>query len=439
MKSTERSPARLLAVAALACAAVGLTAGGAVTALAKSSKSAAITVWVDAPRVPAVKAFEKAYPNIPVNLNVNNDLPGVSNLEEKFALFNQAGSGWPDAIFFPDNDDIAWASSAKIHYTANLAPLLPASFKSGYASAAIAPCVFGAKWYCVRNDDAPDVLWYNATLFKQWGYTPPTTWPQYESLSLTIAKDHPGYFTGMLGDAYAPDRYLWASGCPTNDLLSATVVHINTADPKCTRVETMLDALLAAKAVSPVGIFDTAAATTVGPKLVMTPGATWYGVYLFQDTYKIPSGQMTATTPLRWPGEPVYTGDEGGGLWGASSHISGQVLQNTITFLKFVTSDPRWQVKLSTGLPAWGPDQAPWLANAAKGGYFADFPQLSKAFHTAVADVRPGHSWLLYNTGAIWTQVVTPALVAGQSLKSVWGSFTSTLKGTAQSAGYTIK
>ena len=233
MKTRFPSRRMLFATVAVACAAAVPMIGGSFAQA--SSKSAAITVWVDAPRVPAVKAFEKAYPNIPVKLNVNNDLPGASQLEQKFALFNQAGSGWPDAIFFPDNDDVSWASSAKIHYTANLAPLLPANIKAGYAAAAIAPCVYGTKWECVRNDVAPDVLWYNATLFKQWGYTPPTTWPQYETLSLQIAKDHPGYFTGMLGDAYAPDRYLWASGCPTNDQLSATVVHININDPKCTR------------------------------------------------------------------------------------------------------------------------------------------------------------------------------------------------------------
>jgi multiple sugar transport system substrate-binding protein len=126
-------------------------------------------------------------------------------------------------------------------------------------------------------------------------------------------------------------------------------------------------------------------------------------------------------------------------MWGASSHISGQVLKNTITFLDFVATDPRWQVKLSTGLPAWGPDQDPWLANQKKSGYFADFPQLASAIKTAVADVRPDHSWLLYNTGAIWTQVVTPALDANQSLSSIWSTFTSTLKNTASSVGYKVK
>lgn len=435
------SPRKVFAAAvAIACVTCAVLATGAFAAHAKKgASSGAITVWVDAPRVPAVKAFEKAYPNIPVKLNVVNELPGSDDLEQKFALFNQSGSGWPDAIFFPSNDDIAWASSAKIHYTADLSKILPAKVRNGYAAAAIAPCVIDGKLQCVRNDDAPDVLWYNATLFKQWGYTPPTTWPQYEALSLKIATAHPGYYTGMLGDSYAPDRYLWASGCPTNDQTAPTTIHINTSDPKCTRIVTMLDALLKAKVVSPAGIFDTSAATTVGPKLVMTPGATWYGDYLFRDTFKIPAGQMTATTPLKWPGDPkAYTGDEGGGLWGVSSHASGKELANALIFASFVVSDPRWQVKLSTGLPAWAPDQSLWLANANKDGFFANFAGLEKAFKYATTAVRPGHEWLLYDTGTIWTQTVTPALTAGKSLSSIWGSFGSQLVNQAKTVGYTV-
>ena len=48
-------------------------------------------------------------------------------------------------------------------------------------------------------------------------------------------------FSGFLGDAYAPDRYLWASGCPTNNRLSESEVQINLSDPRCQRV---LDAVV---------------------------------------------------------------------------------------------------------------------------------------------------------------------------------------------------
>ena len=218
------------------------------------------------------------------------------------------------------------------------------------------------------------MFWYNKKLFDEWGYKPPTTWEEYQDLGIKIATEHPGYISGFLGDAYAPDRYLWAAGCPTNDRLSETKVHINTSDPKCKRAVDLIDKMIAAKALSPVGIFDPNAAE-VGPKLAMSPGAVWWGNYLFRDTWKIPAGEMTATAPIRWSDEdPGFTGDEGGGLWGVSSHIKGKQLDNTLTFAKFVTSDPRWQVELSTGLPAYTAPQQAWLDKGAQGRLLRGLP-----------------------------------------------------------------
>ena len=75
---------------------------------------------VDPPRVPAVNAFQKAHPEIPVEVNTINGNVGSTELQQKFVLFNQAGTGWPDAIFFPSNDDIAWAASTKINYVRDI-------------------------------------------------------------------------------------------------------------------------------------------------------------------------------------------------------------------------------------------------------------------------------------------------------------------------------
>ena len=397
----------------------------------------AIMVWVDAPRQPAADAFKKAYPDIPITINAIPGNVGSTDLQQKFALFNQANKGWPDAIFFPSNDDIAWATSSKINYARDLSVVLK-DYLTGYTAANNGPCIIDNQVRCVRNDSAPDVFWYNATLFKQWGYTPPTTWEDYQTLGIKIATEHPGYISGFLGDAYAPDRYLWAAGCPTNDRLSETKVHINTADPNCARVKDLIDKMVAAKALSPVGIFDPNAAQ-IGPKLAMSPGAVWWGNYLFRDTWKIPAGQMTATAPIKWSADSQgYTGDEGGGLWGVSSHIKGKQLDNTLTFLKFVTSDPRWQVDLSTGLPAYTAPQQAWLDKGAKDGYFADYPTTSKAFIAAGNAVRPNHAYMLYNTGGIWSKTVTPVLTAGKDLSAAWDAFSSELTNEAKTFGYTV-
>jgi multiple sugar transport system substrate-binding protein len=434
------SGAAVLAAALAACGSstgAGGTTGSGEQRDNASDSGGAITVWVDAPRVPAVEAFKKAHPEIQLTMNTIDGNVGSTALQQKFSLFNQAGKGWPDAIFFPSNDDIAWATSSKIDFARDLSTDMKDTI-SGYSSASIAPCVIDNKIRCVRNDAAPDVFWYNAELFKKWKYTAPTSWDEYATLAVKIAQEHPGYLSGMLGDAYAPDRYLWASGCPTNDRLSETKVHIDLTDPLCSRAVSLVDKLVAAKALSPVGIFDPAAAK-VGQKLAMSPGAVWWGNYLFRDTWKIPAKQMTATAPLKWSDDAQgYTGDEGGGLWGVSSHIKGKQLENTLVFAKFVASDPAWQVELTTGLPAYGPIQDEWLRKQSSVGYLADFETSAKAFKAAVDIVRPKHAYMLYNTGGIWTQTVTPLLTQGKDLSAGWDAFGKRLNNEAKTFGYQV-
>jgi len=91
------------------------------------------------------------------------------------------------------------------------------------------------------------------------GYKVPTTYPQYQALSVQIGKQHPGYYTAMLGDDYASSGTSGVAVPDQRPRRSEQGTHYLNA-PSCTRVETMLDALIAAKVASPVGIFDTDAA-----------------------------------------------------------------------------------------------------------------------------------------------------------------------------------
>ena len=184
----------------------------------------------------------------------------------------------------------------------------------------------------------------------------------------------------------------------------------------------------------------TADAAKDGKDLVMSPGALWWGDYLFRQTWKIEPGTMTAVAPLPWQGESQpSTGNEGGGLWGVSSHITGKQLENTLKFATFVASDPKWQVDLTTGLPAYGPIQDQWIAKQKESKYFADDDATFAAFKEATRYVPGDHAYTLYNTGGIWTETVTKALVAGDSFESAWATFGSELNNQAKSQGYEVK
>jgi hypothetical protein len=171
----------------------------------------------------------------------------------------------------------------------------------------------------------------------------------------------------------------------------------------------------------------------------MSPGAVWWGDYLFNQTWKIPAGNMAAVAPLAWEGEDTpSTGNEGGGLWGVSNHISGTQLENTLKFAEFVATDPAWQVELTTGLPGYGPVQDDWIAKQSAAGYFADNEATFAAFKEATSYVQDDHAYMLYNTGGIWAETITPALVSGGSIDDAWETFNTELNNQAESFGYTV-
>lgn len=422
-----------VAALTLAGCAGGTTAAGG----GQTDSGGKITVWVDPPRVPAAEAFQAAYPDIPIDVVQIDGTVGGKTVKQAFANFDSAGSGWPDAIFFPSNDDIAWATNSTSNYAADLTDLVP-DIISGYDPAVLSFCNIDGKIRCLRNDAAPDVFWYNKAFFDANGYTVPTTWEEYAQLAVTIATENPGKISGFLGDAYAVNRYLQGSGCPTNERVSESEARIDLSDPKCTRATDLLTQMYDAGALSTQGIFDGDAATA-GVNLVMSPGAVWWGNYLFRDTWQIPANQMSAVAPLTWEGESKpSTGNEGGGLWGISSHITGKQLENTLTFLKFVATDPAWQVDLSTGLPGYGPVQDAWLAKLEGDAYFADVPAVQQAFKDAASAVNP-YAYMLYDTGSVWTETVSPALIAGGTVEDAIASFGEELVNQAKSVGYTVK
>jgi ABC-type glycerol-3-phosphate transport system substrate-binding protein len=175
--------AGLAAIVAVAIAACG---GGSSSSSASPVKdgftqapqtSGPLTVWVDSTRVPAARAYQKAHPDVKLNVvTYDGDANGSNFLQTKIDLFNRTGKGWPDVVFSTQQNETTWAVSAG--YSAPLSEgLIPQSTLSNFATGSLSVCTVNGKVYCLRNDLAQTVLWYNAALMKKWGYQVPTTWP----------------------------------------------------------------------------------------------------------------------------------------------------------------------------------------------------------------------------------------------------------------------
>ena len=212
--------------------------GGSTTNTTSNQDSnAPITVWVDADRMTAVKLYEQAHPQAKINAVVvdRNQFPA------KVLLENNIQSGWPDVVF-AEPDLVAQVSDAAHNFPLDLTPYVSSSTLSNFAGEAA--CEFNGKVYCLRNDLAQNVLWYNVPLMQQFGYSVPTTWEEYEALGLRVAKEHPGYIIGEFGDAFALDTYFWGSHCPVHQDEGNDKLLINLSASNCTRMANLLDTLI---------------------------------------------------------------------------------------------------------------------------------------------------------------------------------------------------
>jgi ABC-type glycerol-3-phosphate transport system substrate-binding protein len=400
-----------------------------------------ITVWVDATRVPAVKAFEKANPSIKVTMvTYDGAANGTNSFQTKMNLFDKAGNGWPDVVWSTQNNDASWASQKDGSEQAFAAPLdqglLNPAILSGFTEHALDPCTVSGHVYCLRNDLAPNVLWYNSTLLKQFGYSVPTTWEQYQALGDKVATEHPGYIIGAVGDDWAgPEVYMWGSQCEANNITGPRAVTVNTSTPQCTRAASMLDDLIGNKSVTQDSVFAANFLKSFKGKVLMMPGPAWYGGAIFDTKtgLNVPAGQIGVAPPMTWSGSSPATGDVGGGTWFVSSHSKD--LLDARTFATWVTTAAGYQAALAPGLPASATAQTEWIAGQEKSGYYVT--PLS-VLTDAAKQVWSGWGSGQFSQEGIWAKTMTPQIAAGKKVASLLGTWATAIKNQAQVDGYTV-
>lgn len=445
--TARRSAAAFLSLSLLAgvglagCASADQsTTGAGESAFTQAPQDAAssITVWTDSTRLDAVKQYQAAHPDVKMNVvTYDGGADGSTYLQTKVQLFDRTGKGWPDVVFGAPVD-ATWASrstgGSAQPFAAPLDTLVPKDTLANFASGSLTPCVAEGHTYCLRNDIAQSVLWYNKKLMDQFGYTTPTTWEEYEALGQKVAKEHPGYLVGSVGDTNAHESYFWGSKCPAVEATGSDALRIDLSDDHCTRMAGMLDNLIKAGSVSTEAFFSQGFAKDKGAKVLMAYGPSWYGQYLFNSAFKTPAGQITAALAPKWDGdaEPA-TGNVGGGIWMVSSHSAN--LKASSDLATWLTTSDDYQAKAPT-YPAYVPAAKAWLANPENSKYFAT--DISDVFTTAAGEVWKGWANTRFSTQSSWSSVVLPALTSGKSLTATLPAWQQALTDEAKSVGYQV-
>jgi ABC-type glycerol-3-phosphate transport system substrate-binding protein len=427
-----------IALAGCASASQSTSTGAAGFTKAKQDSKATITVWADSTRLPAVQAYQKANPNVKMNIvTYDGSADGSTYLQTKIQLFDRTGKGWPDVVFASPTD-VTWASKATSPsaqaFAAPMDELVSSSTIDNFAKGSLTPCEFNGHTYCLRNDIAQVVTWYNKTLFDKFGYTVPTTWEQYEALGAKVAKEHPGYVLGWVGDSNSQESYFWSSQCPAFDLVKPNTLRVALSSPDCTRMSTLLDSMIANKTISTQASNNATFIKDTAPKVLMAVGPSWYGQYIFNGGFKTPAGQIAAANPMTWDGETTAaTGNVGGGVWMVSSHSKNLAAATAVT--KWLTTSDANQGGAPT-YPAYIPAAKVWLANPANSKYFAS--DVSGAFTTAANEVWTGWSNTKFSDATAWSSVVLPALTAGKTLTATLPAWQAAIVDEAKAVGYTV-
>lgn len=395
-----------------------------------------ITVWADAARVPGVQAYQKAHPDVKIKIvTYSGNANGANDLQTKIQLFDRTGGGWPDVAFSANVNDASWASQGKTPYAAPLNQgMVSQDTLKGFADGALDPCTFNDATYCLRNDLAQNVLWYNKKLMDEFGYSVPTTWEEYRELGEKVAREHPGHLVGTAGDAWSPEVYFWASQCPASTATGTKKVEVDLRDAKCTRMAELLDSLIAAGSVSTDTVFSAGFVKEKASKVLMLPGPSWYGQALFNSTFETPQGQIAAASPLGFEGDARnYTGNVGGGLWFVSSHSEN--LDVASSLVTWMATSHAYQATADT-YPAYKEAAAVWLDGQRKTDYFAE--DLSPVLREAAELVWPGWAATRYSQEAIYSSTVVPALNSGKTLTDTLDTWQTAITDKARSLGYTV-
>ncbi|MGA3056928.1 MAG: hypothetical protein ABSE70_02650 [Candidatus Limnocylindrales bacterium] len=396
-----------------------------------------ITVWIDQPRQPAIDAYIAAHPA--AKSAIKSVIVDRETFPSKVLLFNNTGSGWPDVVF-AEPRLVARVADAAHNFPLDLTGKVPADQLANYSG--LSNCTFNGKVYCVRNDLAQMVTYYNKPLMDKFGYTVPTTFEEMQALSDKVAKDHPGYLLGTLGDGWTFLSFFEASGCPTHNVKDAGTLLINVADPACVRAANLVDHMIANKTLWNTDYFDASFVKQANAnKLLMMIAPDWAALGTFKGTYytdktspKVTDKFLAVAAPLKWAADAkAQTGAMGGAGWTVSQHTKNVSL--SVDLIEWVTQNAGFW-KGTTNFPAYKPLQAEFQAAVSSDPIFASDPFPAMA---AAADlISPLDNWPRFDLIAPLNTVVKDAYSKKQTVLATLPEVVTAFTPLAQAQGYNV-
>lgn len=404
---------------------------------------APIKVMADTTRAPAIQLFMETYPEYADKIQLMTDDRGV--FHTKLLLYNNVGSGWPDVIFH-EVEALRLANTAQYdYYPADLSLWVPQEIVDEFYPGANANCLTpDGKLICLRNDIAPNILYFNVPKFEEFGYTVPTTWEEFMALAETVAAEHPGYVMGEL-DNWATEK-VWYIGseCPMMNPVSDTKFRVNFLHPNCQRVSKMLDDLNALGVLDTNGTFSAALAEKwkAGEWLTWI-GPVWEADFVIKGVYLDPEdpaneGIVGMAAVPKWEDQSqVWTASVGGAAWSMSRHTVNPELAAKL--IVFVTTHPSVTESAVT-LSAYRPGGDAWAeALAGRSPLLAKDPDPYEVINFMASKIWPDYKEGPPVVAAVGSPLFTEVQGGNKTAQEIAEELQTALVELTEQAGFEVE
>ncbi|WP_434968691.1 ABC transporter substrate-binding protein [Microbacterium sp. bgisy207] len=387
----------LLAGGSLAACSSGDNGGGSGSAddlEAALEAGGEITYWSWTPSAEAqVEAFEAKYPNVTVNL-VN----AGTNTEEYTKLQNaiKAGSGAPDVVQI---EYYAFPQFALSDSLLDLAPYGFADLEGDYSAGPWGSVDFDGKIYGLPQDSGPMALFYNKTVYDQYGIEVPTTWDEFIAAGEKLqAADPTKFIAADTGDAGFTTSMIWQAGGQPFQTTDGTTITIDLQDEGSTQFADMWNQLLENGLLADIPAWSDEWFTGLGDGTIasLVIGAWMPGV--LESSVPDGAGDWRVAPMPSYDGSPV-SAENGGGGQAVTKQSKNPAL--AAAFLKWLNNDPE---SLEIFAESGGfPSTTAQLSDPAfvdqESEYFGG-QQINQVLTQAAADVRTGWQYLPYQVYA---------------------------------------
>jgi ABC-type glycerol-3-phosphate transport system substrate-binding protein len=322
--------------------------------------NAPVEIWIDAAREESAAKYLDQNPEKADLISLTTTDYG--QLPQKILFWNNVGGGWPDASFSGPNI-VPLINDAAHSYLGDIRPYVSQEIIDGFAEGSLQNCWDGEKLYCLRNDLAHFVTWYNAPKLAELGLEVPETYEELEATCKQVQQTNPEIQCALGPESVSAFNMMVSNQCPFQQILGAGQLRINALHENCAKPMQYLDKAKAEGWYKLMDMFGTEASDIVqSDNWLFIPSSSWFGDYVIRGSYYDPEdpnfeGKIGVAPAPKWEGqEHPWVWWWGGAAWVLSRHSENPEL--VVDFLKFMTTD---EIKNQGTYPAYVPAAEEWL------------------------------------------------------------------------------